>query len=164
MERPSTMTEQAIKARVYRDLSPSLGVVHGKMAGSFTVGALASLSVCAQFGLGLSPWSLALQARLMELGPVGCMVACGFLFALFPLIVLRIISSPLQFRHFLKKRGTALLAWLVVTESTILTMSDFGADLTEIVIWTLSGAMTVAVLAYLFDRYLRVTIRRQSLV
>ena len=80
METPSPATDQAIKKHIYRDLRPNPWTLHGKLAAAYAAGTLASLSVCTQFGLGLTPWSKAMQMLLMELGQLGCIVACGFFF------------------------------------------------------------------------------------
>ena len=163
METPSPATDQAIKKHIYRDLRPNPWTLHGKLAAAYAAGTLASLSVCTQFGLGLTPWSKAMQMLLMELGQLGCIVACGFFFALFPLIALRVITPPLQFRVIWRQHSMALGGWFLLTELVLLGSAGFGAALLESLIWTASATATLWVGAFVFDRYALPPVHREGL-
>ena len=153
MERPSSATELKIKTFVDRDLRPNPLSMHAKIASAFLLGGFLSLSICAQFGLGLTPWSFAIQEYLMHFGAVGCIAACGVLFALFPLILLRLIHRPMQFRLLTRQYSTPLIAWLIATEFSLLVASGFNISRLEPLIWLASAAATIWLGTHAIDRF-----------
>lgn len=153
MERPSSATELKIKAFVDRDLRPNRLYMHTKIACAFVLGGFLSLSICAQFGLGLTPWSFAIQGYLMHFGAVVCIVACGVLFALFPLILLRLIHRPLQFRLLTRQFSTPLMVWLMATEFSLVMASGFNISRLEPLIWLASAAATIWLGTHIIDRF-----------
>ncbi len=69
-----------IRAEVARDLQPSLVAVFTKVLGIHVVAAVATLSICPQFGIKLGAEGMGLMHYFMGLGEMGCRAACGFFF------------------------------------------------------------------------------------
>jgi hypothetical protein len=72
--------QNQIMSLVESDLSPKASNVFIKLCLIHTLSAMATLSVCPQFGFRLVGQGMGLMHYFMSLGSYGCLMACGALF------------------------------------------------------------------------------------
>ncbi len=149
----SAKTQNAIRANVARDLAPSRVVVQAKVAGSLGVGGALSLTLCGQFGVGLTPWADELHGAVMSLSTfVPCMVLCGIIFAVLPVIALRLSCRPLEFRSIMRRRPFSIVGWLLGFELLLAWHSGFSVDGLGLAAWFAASLVTIGVFGRLLDR------------
>ena len=108
----------SIKEDIYRavksDMEPDRLVVHSKVGTSVALGGGASLFLCGQMGLGLSPLAVTVHHCLMHyVGYLGCTILCGAIFAIIPVLLLKTLSSKIQFLVLLRKERLAIGGWIL---------------------------------------------------
>jgi hypothetical protein len=108
----------SIKEDIYRavktDMEPSRWVVHSKVGTAVAMGGGASLFLCGQMGLGLSPLAVSVHHWLMHyVGYLGCTFLCGSIFAIIPVLLLKALSSKIQFLILLRKERLAIGGWVL---------------------------------------------------
>lgn len=138
-----------IRRAVEKDLSPSSLIVNLKLLLAVMVGGLISLSICGQFGMGVTGWAEALSHRIHEtMSPLLCASICGTLFAVFPTFLLRfVLCSPLQFKVILKRKFMTLALWYGGVGMALATYGKHGQGASEILFWSASALVTSYVLA-----------------
>ena len=105
--------KKLVVARVTADLSPSLPTIYLKSGLSVLVGGGLSLFVCGQFGIAATSPAHHVHNHLTDnVEGIACLLLCGALFAILPAVILRLISSPVQFRAITRKSFHAPLLWL----------------------------------------------------
>lgn len=142
---------QGTRDRIYRkimgDLDPHPLIVHAKLGSSIAVGGFLSLLLCGQFGLSLTPFAGAMHGQLMGLmGLVGCTVTCGLIFSFLPVLLLKVMSSPMQFYVLTRKKWGIVMTWM--TGSGILffvLQSSITVD--DLILWTLTAGGTFFIFA-----------------
>ena len=94
---PQILSEQ-IFSRVRRDLNPSIWKVFSKLSLIHFFTALATLSICPQFGVRLLGEGVGLMTYFMQFGAYGCMLACGSFFVGSSVLVAMIILRSEEIR------------------------------------------------------------------
>lgn len=138
-----------IRQVIARDLAPSARVVNIKLFLAVTVGGVLSLTICGQFGMGVTGWAEALSHRLHQtMSPLFCAIICGTLFAVFPTLLLRLVlCSPLQFRAILKRKFMTLSMWYGGAGTVLAVTSEHGQGVDEIIFWSIAAILTSYLLA-----------------
>lgn len=155
MKHVSDIIEENIYKRVKADLSPSPLVVHAKIGFSVGLGGLISLFLCGQLGFGLSNLALRVHHQLMEVaGFLGCTVVCGILFALVPVLTLRMISSSLQFKVLIRKELKALSGWILLFGGIIAYMNNEADPIWILFIWGIAAISSFELLSHVLSRAL----------
>lgn len=94
---PPAVLSHYILTAVRKDLDPSPLLVFGHLTMiHFVVGAL-TLLACPQFGINILP-GMGLMAIFMDLGELGCMVACGVVFLGTSSLITALILRPEEVR------------------------------------------------------------------
>lgn len=136
----SDIIRENIYSRVEADLRPYPLVVHAKVGFSVALGGLISLFLCGQLGFGLSNLALSVHHQLIEVaGFLGCTVVCGILFALVPVLTLRIITSSLQFKVIIKHEWKALSGWILLFGGIIAYMNNESDPTWTIFVWGIAA-------------------------
>lgn len=100
---PSLAVSQKVIAQVHADLNPSSVRVFSKLLGIHAATSLATLAVCPQFGVGFGQ-SMGLMTYFMELGPYGCLVACGSFFTGVSLLIASLVLRGEEIRRIRQNR------------------------------------------------------------
>ena len=101
---PPNSVTRSILARVHRDLHPSAWKVFSKLALIHFFTALATLSLCPQFGWRLFGDGMGLMQYFSGLGDTGCGAACGSLFLGTSLLTATFLLRPEEVRCLRKNR------------------------------------------------------------
>jgi len=148
-----TNVREDIRKKIYghvmADLDPPAIVVHGKIFLALAVGGSLSLLLCGQFGLAFTPFASALQSHLGDvMGLLGCAATCGLIFAVVPALVLRLLTSPMQFYVLTRKKWRELAGWIAAA-GVVLALVDGGlAHAADLVPWTLATVAMFLALAW----------------
>lgn len=146
----SDKIRETIYRQVRADLCPSRTVVHAKVGAAVTVGGLLSLFLCGQLGLGLSTVANEVHHALMaRVGFLGCTVTCGLLFAVVPVLVLRLVSSAMQFQVLFRKEWKAIVSWVVVFGAILAFQNDRSDPMWVLALWILAAVLSFKALAQL---------------
>ena len=128
--------EKNIKRHVYGDIDPSDGTAYGKSGIALLVGGALSLFLCGQFGMGLTPVATDFSHSIHHgIGPLACAAICGALFSIVPVLVLRLLASPIQFRALLRKKWQPQLIWTVAIGALLSYHGNFGFEFVAVVVW-----------------------------
>jgi hypothetical protein len=132
-----------------RDLEPSQLAVHARVGLATLVGGFFSLVICGQFGLGVTRWADALNHQMhAHLDPLTCAVACGVLYAIFPIALLRfVLTPPLLFRVILKKHQPVLFLWFAGFGGLLTLMGDHGQGIFEYGAWVVAALIAANLMA-----------------
>ena len=149
-----TKVPDYIKENIYqtvkRDLEPSRWVVHAKVATAVAVGGGSSLFLCGQMGLGLSPLAETVHGLLMHYGGFwGCTVVCGVLFAILPVVLLKILSSKLQYLVLLRHEWRAIFGWLMAFGCYLVFRNQQTEVTLTLVLWVTPAFMSFYALGWL---------------
>lgn len=139
-----------------KDMNPSLATVNGKLALAVLLGGIISLSVCGQFGMGMTGWAEVLSHRIHEeMPPLVCASICGTAYAIFPTLLMRLVlCSPMQFQAIISKHFLAVSLWYLGIGYAMATYGEHGQKTDEIVFWTIAAVATNYVLSYLLRKLL----------
>ena len=125
---------------VMADMRPSLLMVYFKSGLAIIIGGVISLFVCGQFGFGLTEFATTTNHNIhMSAGGLFCAVFCGGIFALLPPIILRSLSSPIQYQALLFRQWNGPIIWLVVFALLFSFHSGFGDGLLHFIAWLASS-------------------------
>lgn len=148
----SKKVQDAIRAEVLKDLEPSPLRAHAKVAASLVLGGGISLALCGQFGVGLTPWAKDLHGAVMQLSTfVPCMVLCGVIFAVFPVVALRALCRPMEFRAIMRKRPFHLAGWLLGFELFLAWHGGFTEGAAGLAVWFGASIACIVALGRLLD-------------
>ena len=126
--------------KIKQDMYPSPLITNLKIAGSFLCGGLASLLYCAQFGIMKTTTSVSTHDWIHKIGgELGCPYLSGLAFTILPMIILRFLSSPLQFKGFINQKSHLIFLWGVFTGCSLYIYSDAN-QLIHLALWTLAIA------------------------
>lgn len=132
--------EENIKKHVYRDISPSDGTAFRKVGIALLVGGVLSLFLCGQFGMGLTPVASRFNHAVHHsIGPLWCAAICGALFSIVPVLLLRMLSSPIQFRALLRRKWQPQLIWTISIGALLSYHGDFGFEFLAVVVWSITA-------------------------
>lgn len=139
---------ESIYRRVSRDLRPKRATVHAKIGGAVAVGGAGSLFLCGQLGFGLSSLAETVHIALMDAaGFLGCTVLCGVVFALVPVLMLRLVSSPLQFLVLIRKEWTVAATWMAVFGVAVSLRNGRADEGWVLLLWATAAVVSFAVTA-----------------
>ncbi len=146
----SREVEERIVTHVMKDLDPSWLVSHTKVAIASVVGGLASLLLCGQFGLGLTNVANSFNEHIHHsMGPIPCAIVCGFLYAIFPIVVLRFfLSQPLQFRAIMRRRWQVILIWFGGFGGLLASFGHHGTQAVTFAAWIVGAVATANLVAH----------------
>lgn len=133
----------SVRAVVARDLQPSVGRRVSFLLASAICGGLASLAVCGQFGIGLTSWASAFSSHIHEnMPPWQCSVICGVLFAVFPVALLRLLTSPMFFHVLISRHFFQTSLVFGSTGALLAIFGHHGNTFVLLSIWILAAVVT----------------------
>lgn len=149
---PQKITEQ-IFASVRTDLNPNAYWLFAKLLMIHTVTAVATLSVCPQFGFRILGEGMGLMHVFMAFGTYGCFVACGSFFMGTSLLIASLALKAAEIQKIRRNR------WLMTGALTLLSLGFFTMAGPELVFsltmpWLL-GSLIGSVLTLEFGWFLR---------
>lgn len=158
-----------IKENIYqvvkRDLEPNRLTVHAKIGFSVVAGGASSLFFCGQMGLGLSSLAHSVHEVLMDYGGyLGCTIWCGVLFALLPVVVLRLLTSHIQYHILLRKERSVIACWILACGFFLVLQSQASNALLAMVLWGLPAVLSFYLLGWSFCQLSRMHSLLQSSV
>ena len=162
-----THIKDAVFRVVLNDLEPRPEVVAFKTGIAAAAGGLASLFFCGQFGMGFGLVADSVYQWIMaNAGMLGCTLLCGSLFAILPVIVLRLISSAIQFRIVVTKKWPVLFVWFSLIGIYMYARNEGRDSFWEVLAWIASAIVAFKILAHLADHltvsYQRLRFRYQA--
>ncbi|MGE0175109.1 MAG: hypothetical protein AB7T49_20105 [Oligoflexales bacterium] len=148
---PAEISESIFRS-VQADLEPPLIGLYAKTGTAILAGGILSLFLCGQFGFGLSPIAHSTYAWIVGIvGSAGCHAFCGIFFAIFPVFVLRALSSPMLFRVILRKKWWMLYLWTIAFGLGLLAFNGRSDTITNVGIWSIAAMAAFALLAKVVD-------------
>lgn len=117
--RPSRNITEQIFASVRTDLNPNAYRLFAKLLMIHTVTAVATLSVCPQFGFRILSEGMGLMHVFMAFGTYGCFVACGSFFMGTSLLIASLALKPGEIQKIRRNR------WLMTGTLTLLSLGVF---------------------------------------
>jgi len=151
-EVPKHITE-AILARVRRDLDPSGLTVFSKTGLAVIFGGVVSLFICGQFGLGITGFAQDVNHGVHnQTGSLACAMICGSLFAIVPVLFLRVLCSGMQFRAIIRRKWQAPAVWLASFGGMLAYHGEFGNEFVNFLAWAGAAYLIYQVLGHLMDR------------
>lgn len=153
-----TKVPDYIKENIYqtvkRDIEPSRLVVHSKVGASVAVGGALSLFLCGQMGLGLSPLAERVHGLLMHYGGfLGCTVLCGVLFAIVPVVLLKLLSSKVQYLVLLRQERLAIAGWVFAFGSYLIISNQQPDVLLTMALWGIPAILSFFAFGWLAHRF-----------
>lgn len=146
-------TKNRILDTIQRDLKPSSAKVYTKTGLAVLVGGFLSLLVCGQFGFGMTALAHHTHTQLQDsFGSFICAAVCGFLFAAFPVMVLRLLCRAIEFRAILKVSRRAPLVWIFLAGGFLAYHGEHGWQMFEVSLWLVAAIGSFHLLADLIDR------------
>jgi len=134
---PSKEIQLKIQNRINSDLSLSSPLVHVKVFTAFLIGCALSLTLCGQLGISYTAWAESLTHQMHDsLNPVVCIVIWGAVFAIFPIIFLKLFfcSGP-HFKKKKKKNPWLLGFWFVFFGAVFSILGEHGQQLSLFFVW-----------------------------
>lgn len=163
MPKVSDYIKENIYRAVKKDVDPSRLVVHSKVGASVAAGGALSLFLCGQMGLGLSPFAEKVHGLLMHYGGfLGCTVLCGFLFAIVPVLLLKLLTSSVQYLVILRQERPAIAAWVLAFGLYLVIRNQQSDFLLTIVLWGIPAIFSFYALGWLAHRFSSVIPWQQS--
>ena len=142
---PPAGVSESLLARVRADLHPSPWLVFVKLSLIHFVTALATLSICPQFGFRLLGQGPGLMGYFMRwFGEVGCMLACGFFFLGTSIAVAIVVLRPEEIAVIRRRRLFELGALTLLSIGFFL-MVDVAAVLEFYLAWA-AGSLVGGIL------------------
>lgn len=154
-ETPQHLKDIVVR-RVTSDMSPSLLTTYLKSGISVVIGGGLSLFVCGQFGISASHSAHHVHNHLTEnIEGIACLLLCGALFAILPAVLLRMISSPLQFRAITRKSFHAPLLWLVSIGGFLAYHGEQGRGILGFLAWAMAAWVAFEAVSAILELTLR---------
>ena len=136
----SRRVRENIYANAMRDLRPSLVTLYFKSGLAVLLGGVLSLFVCGQFGMAMTPQAAALSHKLHSSMDVRvCAVVCGVTFALFPVLLLKLMCRELQFRAIVRRGYHAPLVWITGVGALMSYQGDHGREMFTFLLWCVAA-------------------------
>lgn len=140
MTQVPNIIKDKIYERVKKDLCPSRPTVHAKIGFSVSLGGLMSLFLCGQLGFGLTDFALQVHHLLMgTAGFWGCTFVCGILFAIVPVVALRLITSSMQFNVLVRNEWKAISGWILLFGGIIAYMNNQSDPVWTVFVWGIAA-------------------------
>jgi hypothetical protein len=145
--------QEAIMSMVRQDLEPSFIATFLKTGVGVVFGGLISLLICGQFGLGMTPFAQDFNHTLhTQSGALVCAAICGSLFAVIPVLLLRLLCRPMQFRAIVRKSWLAPALWLGSFGALLSYHGEFGNAFVNFVAWSVSAYFVYLLIGRVLDR------------
>ena len=149
--------KEFVAGKIISDLNPSMLTIYAKTGVAVVLGGGLSLFVCGQFGVSASHSAHHVHNHLIEnVEGIACLLLCGALFAILPAVILRAISSPLQFRAITRKSFHAPLLWLISIGGFLAYQGEEGRGLLGFIAWCFAAWFAFE----LVSRFLELTLGR----
>ena len=149
----SESTSVHIKREIHADLDPRNSVAVLKIGAALMLGGGGSLFLCGQFGLGLTEVAHEFNHRIHHtLGPLGCAALCGALFSVVPVVALRLLCRPIEFRALLRRKWPPEIFWLGVMGGLFTYHGRFGFEWLTFWVWSLAAVTVFRALGRWLDR------------
>ena len=150
---PSRELLKRVHSRIVSDLRPSFFTICWKSGAAVTLGGFLSLSLCGQFGIGLTHASMHLNHHLHEhTQNLSSALLCGFFFAFLPPLILRLFCSSVQFRVITRRSPQAAIVWFFGLGVFLAHHGETGAQILFFAIWCGATAITFFAVSWLIDR------------
>lgn len=144
---PDTIRDNLYR-KVKADLCPPRHVVHAKIGFAVTLGGLTTLFLCGQLGFGLSSLANLVHHWLMGIaGFLGCTMICGVLFAVIPVMTLRLMSSGIQFHLLTRKEWRAIAGWIMAFGGAVVYQNDQADPIWILLLWGLGAIASFGALS-----------------
>ncbi|MEZ4743441.1 MAG: hypothetical protein R3B45_13515 [Bdellovibrionota bacterium] len=108
----SLTVSKAIQERILADLRPSRLSVYRKVALAMMAGGFISLTICGQFGIGMSPLARNFNLHLHAISPLACTIICATIFTLIPILILRLLSGYHLFNVITRQHSSFVSLWI----------------------------------------------------
>ena len=140
----TTDVKSLIRPTIARDLQPSFNRRAVILLVAGIGGGLASLTVCGQFGLGLTSWARTIGSHIHQTtSPWQCAAICGVLFAIFPVVLLRLVTSPMFFHVLVARHFAQVATFFGATGALIAILGHHGNTLSLFAMWILAAVGTI---------------------
>lgn len=151
----SDKTSQNILAVVERDLEPSLVRVLWHLALAFGVGGAFSMLFCGQFGIGFSSFAINFSHSMhSQMGALFCALLCGTIFALAPVVVLRLTTHPLLFRTIVRRYSFVEAGFTIAVGMLAYSHGNIKVEMINVAIWSLSAYCVFKIIGLSIDHFL----------
>ncbi len=138
---PPEALSRKILDQVRRDLHPHPGKVFARLLWIHILVSCMTLSVCPQFGLRIWGNGMGLMEVFMNLGPYGCLLACGSFFVGSSILVASIWIRPEELKV-LRKSVFLQVSALALLTLGFFVMLDREMILRFSLVWVLGFVMT----------------------
>lgn len=141
---------------VKKDLEPSGLRVLAHLAVAFGVGGVFSMFFCGQFGVGFSNFAIDFNhAMHSRMGAIFCALLCGGIFAVAPVLVLRLTTHPLLFRAIVRRHGFIECGITLAGGMLAYAHGNFKVEMINLAIWTISGYCIFKIVGIWIDHFFR---------
>lgn len=148
----SQKTRDHVLHTIKHDMDPSMRVLHTKIGASVLLGTALSLAICGQFGIGLTSFARNFNLRIhADMDPVTCAILCGMLFSIFPVFVLKFMTSSMQFRIIFTKKLKQVAMWILPIGVVMSQYGHHGKDLPGVSTWLISAMISFYLFAKIKD-------------
>ncbi len=151
----STVSQKAkdhVLNTIKMDMNPPLLVLHTKLGASVILGAALSLGICGQFGLGLTDFARSFSLYVhTNMDPVKCAILCGMMFSIFPVAILKVMTSTMQFRVIFSKKLLDVSLWILTVGVIMAQYGHHGKDATGLSTWLISAIVSFYIFAKIKD-------------
>jgi hypothetical protein len=152
MKIPDYLTKEVNKT-VRRDIDPTPFAVNFRIGAALILGGVLSLFFCGQFGFGFTELANSVHQFVHHAhGSFWCMVVCGFLFVLIPVLLLRLFCRPMMFRKIVTSRKVILFFWLGLAEFMLAFRGNYLPSWQDAVVWFIVAMFTLWGVSRLVDR------------
>lgn len=143
----------SVREQILRDMRPSLAIIYLKSGLAVGLGGAISLLLCGQFGVGITHASLHFTNELhAHAHDFWGALACGIIFAIIPPFILRLLSSPLQFRLITRKSFHSSVVWLVGLGAILAHHGETIIEVYSFLIWAGGAFLTFMIISRIIDR------------
>ena len=145
----SPQVKKSIVSRILSDLAPKASLVHLKVGLTMIGGGLLSLLFCGQFGVGITGFAIRFNEDLHHTNGIVCALSCGALFAIVPLISLRLICSGVQFQAIMRKHLPIIMTWFAAAGLLLALIGEVGDDFIYVLTWFIAAIVIYQAGGYL---------------
>lgn len=148
----SQKTRDHVLNTIKSDINPSARVLHTKIGTAVLLGAVLSLGICGQFGIGLTGFARSFSLHVhATMHPVTCAILCGMLFSIFPVVILKFITSPMQFRMIFTRKLKEVAMWILPLGVFLAQQGHHGTAIPDVGTWLISAIASFYLFAKIKD-------------
>ena len=150
----SEKTSKNIYLFVHRELNPSVMDVIWRLAFTLSFGGVLSLFFCGQFGIGFSSMAKGWNHLVhVHVGATQCAIICGGIFSVFPVLLLRLLTSGILFRKIIRHYGLIQGVMILVAGFTMYFGGSFMNELINIGVWSFSAFVSFKLVGFVVDEF-----------